>query len=162
MTRASRAKGSSRTQVLAALVAVVVLVGGTALVRAAIGRANAVDSFQLHGVRLGLTARDARDRFEAPGSGHFRTDTTSDLAMEWWPDGEDVYYARLEFHSGMLVAVRMHLPPTDRDAQGPTFDVSSSAVLSRRRDGDGRVELVLLARDCPTHAAEVRRLLASR
>jgi hypothetical protein len=162
MTRDSRSLGFSRLRGLAALAAVLVLAGAGVLVRMAILRANGSSPFQVHGVRLGMTARDVRDRFVAPGAGHFRSDTAGELAMEWWSEGGSEYFARFEFHSGVLVAARMHLPPADRDAQGRLFDVSSSAVLSRRRASDGRVELTLLARDCPTHAEEVRRLLASR
>jgi hypothetical protein len=144
----------------------VLALGGVAL-RAALVGAGAGDAATVRGVRLGMTPREVRERFAAPGAGQWRAGSEGgEVVLEWSPAGgaaaAEGEVARFEFHSGMLVAVRMVLPASDPDAQGATLGVSSASVMARRGLTNGRVEMTLLARDCPTHAAEVRRLLARR
>ena len=127
-------------------------------------------SSRLRGVYLGMTPTEVRGRFVAPFGGHWRTRSgEGDLFLDWFSQGTPgptsdsaTPDARFEFHAGLLVAVRLDVPATDPDAIGSPLVVSTATVLARRGSGNGRVEITLLARDCPTHAAEVRRLLGGR
>lgn len=114
---------------------------------------------EVHGVTLGMTPSDVRGRFDAPGPGVWHSEMRADPMLVWTAPGTT---ATFEFHGGILVAVRMLVRPTDPAAQGRPLDVSNASVLVRRVQTDGRVEVTLLARDCPTHAGEVRRLIPSR
>lgn len=115
---------------------------------------------EVHGIALGMTPREVRERFKTAVPGQWRFVAGDDPALEWLPSGpSSVERARFEFHGGMLVAVRLLLSAADPAAQGARLGVSTASVLARRGLTDGRVELVLLARDCPTHAEEVGRLL---
>lgn len=181
--------GASRVGGWTVGLVVVGLALGGVLVRAAIVSSNAGGPVEIHGVRLGMTPRDVRDRFAAfsPGGQWRTTAAAGELALEWLPastpaastpppippaanDGgtaepqppSAAAPARFEFHNGLLVAVRLVVPPSDPAAHGAPVDVSTASVLARRGRTDGRVELTLLARDCPTHAEEVHRLLARR
>lgn len=130
------------------------------VIEGAAGRSE-VTSFR--GVRLGMTASDVRRRFDAPAPGEFRTVTDPELALEWQPrSARPLDSVRFEFHQGVLVAIRAVVPSDAEIASGDDLVVGTDAVLSRREVGPDRVELTYLARDCPTHRAEVRRLLASR
>jgi hypothetical protein len=112
-----------------------------------------------HGVRLGMTPRDLRDRFDVRGD--FRVESTDkDMAMAFVPKS-DGFSARFEFHDGMLVAVRADLPATDAYAQGADLVVTRAEVLHRDRRPDG-VHVDWLSRECPTHQAEANRLAAGR
>lgn len=119
---------------------------------------RAGDTVQLYGVRLGLTPAQLRARFEAPGPGSFRTVPGPELALEWAGASPEPSL-RFEFHDGMLVALRARVRSNDPAAQGPPVVVSNAAVLARRGAGTDRTEVTWLARDCPTHADEARRLL---
>lgn len=128
-------------------------------------------SSRLRGVYLGMTPREVRDRFVAPApNGRWRTSSgDGDLVLDWFPENTpgptsapSASPARFEFHAGLLVAARLDVLATDPDAIGSPLVVSTATVLARRGSGNGRVEVTLLARECPTHAAEVRRLLGSR
>lgn len=114
----------------------------------------------LAGVRLGMSPRDVRDRFRGAGEGKWQTrigGATDDTALEWSADRESpgAIRARFEFHLGMLVAVRAHLrePPTSEH-----IEVTPKTVIVRT-PSEGGTELVLLARDCPTHHAEAESLV---
>jgi hypothetical protein len=122
---------------------------------------------EIHGVFLGLAPGDVRTRFAPIGHGHWRSLEQADPVLEFLPDDgiardDGGVQARFEFHGGILVAVRMIVPTSDQAAQGPSIDVSSASVIARRALTGGREELTLLARDCPTHAEEVHRLLDRR
>lgn len=113
-----------------------------------------------YGVRLGMVPRDVRDRFHA-GAGTFTSEAAKDdYAIRWTKDPgavASVDLATFEFHMGSLVAVRADLPASEAFAQGEPLVVTKSAVLARDRKGDA-VHVDLLARDCPTHAAEAKKL----
>ena len=115
----------------------------------------------IRGVRLGTGAGQARDRLATGAPGEFRSEAMGeDHALTWQPTGETrgLRAARLEFHLGQLVAVRLTLDGSAPEAQGPQFESSNAPVLTRTRSGEA-VELTWLARSCPTHAGEVRRLI---
>jgi len=121
----------------------------------------------VRGAELGMTPADVRQRFAPPTAGRWVASTgatrpgETELAWEVQGVGGEPS-VRFEFHSAQLVAVRAVLAASDPDALGGALVVSPAAVVSRRGRSDGRVEVTLLARDCPIHAAEVRRLIASR
>jgi hypothetical protein len=133
------------------------------LSRAYLVRQNGEARVELRGTWLGMTPTDVRDRFRAPGAGTWRSEQRTDPALIWTAaEGAPPTTAYFEFHGGVLVAVRLTVPTTDPAAQGPALDVSTASVMSRQDQTDGRVEITLLARDCPTHAEEVRRLISRR
>jgi hypothetical protein len=121
----------------------------------------------LPGVRLGMSPRDVRDRFEGGEQGAWQTKlgggagATDDTVLEWTATGASTRatHARFEFHLGMLVAVRAHLrapaPPAGRVAATPKTVTGWSASPS-----EGGTELTMLARDCPTHHDEAELLAA--
>lgn len=119
------------------------------------------------GVRLGMSPRDVRDRFEAGGEGSWQTrlggatGATDDTIVEWTAKSEKsrVTQARFEFHLGMLVAIRAHV----RDATpAQRIDVTDRTVTVRTPgpDGSGGTDVMTLARDCPTHREEAEALAA--
>jgi hypothetical protein len=122
----------------------------------------------LPGVRLGMSPRDVRDRFEGGELGTWQTKlgggsgATDDTVLEWTATGATTRatHARFEFHLGMLVAVRAHLraptPTAGRVTTTPKTVTGWSASPS-----EGGTELTMLARDCPTHRDEAE-LLASK
>jgi hypothetical protein len=133
------------------------------LARVYLVRERAERRAEIHGVWLGMTPNDVRERFRTPGPGTWRSEMQADPVLIWTATMvEPRTTASFEFHGGVLVAVRMVVPTSDPDAQGPALDVSTASVLVRRGQTDGRVEITLLARDCPTHAEEVRRLISRR
>ena len=67
---------------------------------------------------------------------------------------------RFEIHDGMLVAIRLDVPEDRPEARGDRLETTAASVLVRERAEPGRARVSLLARDCPTHAAEVARILA--
>jgi len=114
-----------------------------------------------YGVRLGMAPRDVRDRFSA-GAGTWTSDAVKDdYAIRWTPgeggSPQAPETATFEFHTGALVAVRADIPSGAAFASGDQLVVTKVAVLQRARDG-AHVHVDLLARDCPTHAAEARKL----
>lgn len=116
----------------------------------------------VRGLRLGVAPAQARERLATDRAGSFATVAMGeDFALVWTPDAPagELRSARLEFHVGQLVAVRLILAPTAPEADGPEFEVSEASVLTREPTSGG-VELTWLARSCPTHAAEVRQRLA--
>ena len=65
--------------------------------------------------------------------------------------------ARFEFHLGMLVAIRARTnerAPTDAIASTP------KTVTSKAPAPEGGTDVVVLARDCPTHKDEAEGLVA--
>lgn len=116
----------------------------------------------VRGLRLGFAPSQARQRLVTDGAGSFSTITMGeDFALVWTPDapGDELTHARLEFHLGQLVAVRLTLTPAAPEAAGPELEVSNASVLTREPTPDG-VQLTWLARSCPTHADEVRQRIA--
>lgn len=119
----------------------------------------------LPGVRLGMSPRDIRDRFDEGGQGTWQTKVgggagaSDDTVLEWTATSPQsrATQARFEFHLGMLVAIRAHLRegiPAERVESTP------KTVTVRTPQGGG-TEVTLLARDCPTHHEEAESL-ASR
>ena len=94
------------------------------------------------GVRLGMSPRDVRDRFDGGGAGAWQTKVgggagaSDDTVLEWNASGDKsrATHARFEFHLGMLVAVRAHL----REGIGsPRVDVTPGTVTVRTPDAGG-------------------------
>jgi hypothetical protein len=113
-------------------------------------------------VRLGASASQARRQLETGAPGSFRVIASGeDAALEWTPSNEsaELMSARLEFHLGQLVALRLRLSPGAAEADGPDLEVSRASVLARAPLPERGVELTWIARGCPTHAAELRRLI---
>lgn len=120
------------------------------------------------GVRLGMTPRDVRERFEGGGEGAWQTKVgggaagaSDDTVLEWNAAGDKgrATNARFEFHLGMLVAVRAHLReplPAER------IDLTPKTVTVRTpgAPGTGGSDVIVLARDCPTHHEEAESLAA--
>lgn len=149
------------------LIAGLGLAGGAA--RYYLVRHGSEETVEVHGVALGMTPSDVRSRFDARGPGVWRSEMRAEPVLVWTPSGTTpmspstpTTSATFEFHRGILVAVRLLVHGTDRAAQGRSLDVQAASVLVRRVQADGRVEVTLLARDCPTHAEEVRRLMRGR
>ena len=119
------------------------------------------------GVRLGMSPRDVRDRFDPEAAGTWRTNVASgpgasdDTVLEWTSSAaaekSKASDARFEFHLGMLVAVRAHLR---EGSSGERIETTPRTVTVRTPQGGG-TEVTLLARDCPTHHEEAESL-ASR
>lgn len=119
------------------------------------------EAFSPYRIHLGMTPADVRATFAHPtaASSQWRIESTPETMLEWSSAGRSM---RFEFHRAQLMAVRAVLPMSDPSTHGAALDVSTATVLRRTMREDGRVELTLLARDCPTHAAEARRLVESR
>ncbi len=155
-------RGTNRSCVIPALlrrraVLGLVLACGVALV----GCSNGDSGTSFHGAKLGMAPRDVRDRFDLAALGAFKITSPGDeLVLDWAPSrtGEGtVESARFEFHAGMLVAVRARLAQRDPEAAGSPLLATKTAVVARTR-AEG-VGYTLLARDCPTHRDEEKRLL---
>ncbi len=154
-----------------ALTSTPVLVAGAgvlALAVTVIARRSPVDA--LHGVRLGMTAPEVRASFDGERTGEARAARgrwedapgCGGDALVWTGDGassEGVRWGRFEFHDGRLMAARLRVAPTDRSARGEPLVSSSTAVLAREPTEAGAA-VVLLARGCEQHEAEVAALLA--
>jgi hypothetical protein len=145
----------------------------TALLALAIGLAacSKPDQTSFHGVRLGMAARDVRDRFDIGGGGEWKVTPGEEMLLDWSPAADGgaaattsatVASARFEFHSGMLVAIRANLDHADPSAGGGGLTVTGASVAAREPLPKERVSYTLLARDCPTHKAEEQRLLSSK
>lgn len=115
----------------------------------------------LRGARLGMTPDRVRDRFAGGETASWETEIVGpDLTLIRAPGGSLDRETRFEFHGGMLVAIRADLPADAPEASGAAVEISAASVVSRERTPDGRVRLRVLARDCPTHAEEVSRVLS--
>jgi hypothetical protein len=112
-----------------------------------------------HGVELGMTPRDVRDRLDVKGNFVVEPSSSDDFTMKLEPQkGSTVTSAAFEFHGGALVAVRADVTASDPAEPGDAYVVTRSAVLHRIRKPDlAHVDLV--ARDCPTHKVEAERLV---
>lgn len=115
------------------------------------------------GVRLGMTPRDVRDRFEPEAGGAWRTSVApskDDTMLEWSApaaaEKSKATTASFEFHNGMLVAVRTHL----RETTSKERIDSTARTVTLRTPKDGGTDVTLLARDCPTHHEEAESLAA--
>jgi hypothetical protein len=118
----------------------------------------------VRGLRLGIAPAQARAALRTDRPGSFATLAMGeDFALVWTPEAAagELSLARLEFHLGQLVAVRLTLTPSAPEADGPELEVSEASVLTREPTPEG-VELTWLARSCPTHADEVRQRIAER
>jgi hypothetical protein len=118
----------------------------------------------VRGLRLGIAPSPAREALVTDRPGSFSTLAMGeDFALVWAPEADagELGLARLEFHLGQLVAVRLTLTPAAPEADGPELQVSEASVLTREPTSRG-VELTWLARSCPTHADEVRQRIAER
>jgi hypothetical protein len=123
---------------------------------------RAVSTF--HGVRLGMTPSDVRTRSDLAGDYQASTTDDGEYVLDFSPSEvttASVRSARFEFHDGLLVAIRAELAPEDPWADGEGVAITESAVREMTVQAGGRVHMALIARNCPTHADEVRRLLSS-
>lgn len=119
------------------------------------------------GVRLGMTPRDVRARFEsgAGGEGAWQTKlgagagVSDDTVLEWTASSQEgrASSARFEFHLGMLVAVRAHLR---EGLAAERVDLTPKTVTLRSpgAPGAGGTDVTILSRDCPTHRQEAESL----
>lgn len=116
-----------------------------------------------HGVRLGMTPREVRDRFDVRGDFQVSTDSaTDDITMRFVPaQAAAVTTAQFEFHMGALVAVRADVTKADPASSGDETIVTRAEVLHRERTGSS-THIDWLSRECPTHAAEAQRLAGSK
>lgn len=154
---------------LAALAAVLVLVTLAALGVLFRPHGGSASLGDLHGVRLGMTVRDVRSRFDVAGAGTWSSEVGDDMVLEWkpGPDARGVpLFARFEFHMGIVMAMRADLPACDPAASGPDFELSDTTVVVRERSATtashpDSVHLTVIARSCPTHAKEAERIVQS-
>jgi hypothetical protein len=115
----------------------------------------------IRGVRLGMTPEQVRSRFDARGASSWRSEVRgTEIVMIRGPGGGLDRESRFDFHLGMLVAIRLDLPEGAPEAQGPPIESTQRSLVVRSRHQPGRVAVSVLARDCPTHADEVARILA--
>jgi hypothetical protein len=124
-----------------------------------VGLANlrgTLEPVAFHGIRLGLVARDVRDRFTLSGVWQAAGDELSWTATD---AQQTVREAHFEFHMGSLVALRARLAPGDEAAAGEPLRTTRASLLARFSRADGDVDVVLVARDSPTQASEVVRLV---
>jgi hypothetical protein len=134
-----------------------------AAVGALAGCGNGDGGTTFHGAKLGMAPRDVRERFDLGALGAFKITPGDEMLLDWAPTqpGQGtVETARFEFHSGMLVAVRATLLPRDPEAPGASLLATKTAVVVRSK-GE-HVNYTLIARDCPTHREEEKRLLAGQ
>lgn len=112
-----------------------------------------------HGVRLGMTPREVRDRFDVHGDFRVSTDAaTDDITMRFEPaPPAAVTSAQFEFHMGALVAVRADVTKSDPAWSGDETTATRAEVLHRDRKAS-TTHIDWLSRECPTHAAEANRL----
>ena len=156
-----KAKTSSERAPWPWIVGVIVLfVGATAAVYSVLDTDETIGP--VRGLRLGYTASMARERLDTGGEdGAFRTESMAeDLALIWTGDDGPLRSARMEFHVGQLVAVRLDLSPDDPLAEGASPEISEASVLIRESTPGG-VRVTWLARSCPTHAEEVQTVLTA-
>ena len=150
----------SRTVAAALSIGIVLAIAGTAV--AALPACGAEDAgASPFALRLGMGPRDVRSRLARELPGELVVAPAEELAYAWNGHADGVRSLRLELHEGKLVAVRARIAASHPLAQGDRLWRSASAVLSRAARPDGDIDFVLIARDCPTHRAEVARLLSS-
>jgi len=123
-----------------------------------------------HGVRLGMTPREVRDRFDVHGDFAVAPAAANDdVTMRFSPiaapaaqqvtvaEQVTVTSAQFEFHMGVLVAVRADVTAPDAASSGDATVATRAEVLHRERK-DGGAHIDWLSRECPTHTAEANRL----
>lgn len=116
-----------------------------------------------HGVRLGMTPREVRDRFDVHGDFTvLPAAANDDVKMRFSPAQPGaVTSAQFEFHMGALVALRADVTAPDPARSGD--DVATRAeVLHHERNKDGSTHIDWLSRECPTHTAEANRLVTGK
>lgn len=114
----------------------------------------------IRGVRLGMTADQIRARFDRGTSAAWRTEVSgTDLTLIRAPAGDLDRETRFEIHDGMLVAIRLDVPDDRPEASGEPLATTPASLTARTRSEPGRTQISVLARDCPTHAQEVARIL---
>ncbi|XXX82227.1 hypothetical protein WMF30_26055 [Sorangium sp. So ce134] len=123
--------------------------------------------FAIHGIELGMTASEVVRRFDAGPAGRWSEATSCAGPSIEWSRGEAAparapVAARFEFHEGLLMAARVRVAPEDPSARGARLETSAQFVLAREARDDGSSMIVLLARGCPEHEAEVEQLLSGR
>lgn len=131
-----------------------------ALVFAACGETRIPD---FHGVRLGMTPREVRDRFDVRGDFRVATGSaTDDVTMSFAPaKPTSIESVRFEYHMGALVAVRADVTDTDPAWSGDPTIVMRAEVLHRERAASF-MHIDWISRECPTHAAEANRLAGTK
>ncbi|MFK7988681.1 MAG: hypothetical protein AB8I08_21860 [Sandaracinaceae bacterium] len=125
----------------------------------------------IRGVLLGVGPAQARESLLTGGTpGRFRSSAMDeDFALDWAPTGSEaaseLRSARLEFHLGQLVAMRLIVSSDADEAGGEALEVSAGSILVREpgaAENPGAVQITWLARTCPTHADEVASHLGER
>ncbi len=105
------------------------------------------------GVALGMTEAQVRLSFRDAAAGAW-TDAPScrGPALEWTrtQPGPGTRWARFELHDGWLVAMRLH---TDAPS-GPPHAAQTWSAVRQDRPFEGGTATTVVARGCPTHAAE--------
>lgn len=119
--------------------------------------ANADPRPSVLGLRLGMTADEARGRLDARRAGEWTSEPTGTDWTFVHRGAEDT--TELTLHEGQLVAIRVDAPASDDLRTGPDRQVTPGSVLVRTEAG-GRVRITLLSRACPTHHDEAERLVA--
>ena len=128
------------------------------------GCAREAASDVLPGVRLGMSPRDVRERFDRGAEGAWQTKVGAgsgdDTVLEWSAavPTTRATHARFEFHLGMLVAVRAHLRTTAFERERVELTAKTVALLSPGPASRGGTDVTMLARDCPTHHEEAESL----
>lgn len=122
-------------------------------------------AFAIHGIELGMTASEVVRRFDAGPTGRWSEATGCAGPSMEWSRGDAAaarapLSARFEFHQGLLMAARVRVSPEDPTARGARLETSAQFVLAREARDDGSSVIVLLARGCPDHEAEVEQLLS--
>lgn len=114
-----------------------------------------------HGIRLGMSVVDVRSGLQPRGTFSARPFGEAGWALDWQgADGSSLKRATFEFHEGLLVAVRAEVDREDPLASALGTTVTPGAVRRVSRRADGGFDVLILARDCPTHVDEVRQLIS--
>ncbi len=115
------------------------------------------------GVRLGMTLSQVRDRFEHPGGWSTAVGDDGLVLLHWSPEGpSELREVSFEFHEGLLVALRGKVSGAFRDPSlngSDPLTVDVAVVRQVTENQDGSRDLLLIARSCPSHRAEVATLL---
>lgn len=130
--------------------AVLVLVALAGVVELAFDVFGASRPPTIDGVRLGMTPDQVRERLSL-------ADVTTSL------EGGDLVLrsgsTALSFHEGMLVALTTRRPAGHPASNGDPLELTPGTLLEREPIAGEGVELTMMSRTCPTHAAEVARIL---
>lgn len=145
-----------------AAVLALVLPTGWALTRYLVGTLSRDVPAAFHGVRLGMSAADVRSRFDVRGTFEARPEGPTGWALSFRAnDGvAPIPEATFEFHEGLLVALRAKVRSEGLSGLSPGLTATAGTVRRIAPSDSGLFEVILLARTCPDHAAEVQRLLS--